>query len=368
MTPSSIPSQHSLSKIRAQLLDEEPSQQPSYRNSFRVEFKYVMGLGVFEDLNPISLTLDVDGYQWSSIEAIRTILTEAGISTKQRNSSSRMLQVRELIAFEDLDPTNSISFSNVTEVPCLPVFIQSSSCLLFVTMLRLSADPIEYNEEMISSDIRSHIKDSMDTSLFLDTLKRSEAKEVLFIDSDYSLWDQTIGSDGSEPNISHDLPIAGIAIGGTLLLLAIAIFVSRSRVRDDRSEMHPKKKADSLKSIEHMLFHGKVKPSQLFKKGDVTTRSQGLDKMSKNTNSVQFDSETGDVMNCISPKEIITELERKNYEASKPISGTVFDFIMHAQQSEHRFVAEDVQTRGNYSDLYKSFDHASEDGKSIFGK
>jgi hypothetical protein len=365
--------------------EDKPSLQPSYRNSFSVEFKYVIGLYAFKDLNPIRLAVDTDGFQTSSKQALRRILSDFGISTKQRNPSSRILQLRELIAFEELDPANSIYFTNVTEVPCSPMFVQSSSCVFLDTELRISADPMEYSEDIISSKIRSQIKDSMETSLFLDTLKRSEVNEVLFIDSTYLLWNETIESDDSETSVSHNMVVTGISIGASLLL-AVAILVSRSRVRDDRSDIDTGEKIDydsfrEDESMEHNVLKKKhsfklsqlfKKPSDNYKQGNVSNMSHehkqnhGLEKKSENVNAVQFDSELGDAIHRSSPKIKTASLESKTDEASKTISWSVRDFMTTlVQQSSHRSVPEESQTRGNYSDLCSISNDIPDEGKSL---
>ena len=199
-------------------------------------------------MNALKLVVDNEGIMATVKNSTGIILTEAGIGTTTTTTSTtttivtrtlrgghgEQRQQRILVSFVSDNANNSIENIKTQDVKCPNVFYQSKSCVLAETKVLVSANPTLYDQQMINQTVLTPMEASMTSSKFLDTMDRSEVKEVLFVGSGEYLEPIDITNSPAQ-DTETNVPFVAAAVGGSFLMM-MGVAIGRSRVQDKRGD------------------------------------------------------------------------------------------------------------------------------------
>jgi hypothetical protein len=240
-----------------------PSSSPTVAVAFPIDFTYIVG---FDNETITAQTLD-DGNQDVVIMddvrgTIRRVLAWYDVTRRRRRllrqpqSQRRLQQEGWWIGFRSDGSAGEPEYSQihhkhvVDENACPTSFLQSKSCVRVVTEVVVYANPDYHNDTTVNIKIQSSIQNSMNGDLFLDSMERTEIKEVMYVSAGSVLEDGSENSlVGDDRGVLSEGGVAGIAVGALFLAAIIGLFVfSRSRSEDDRSLVVNSRGGDSPSS------------------------------------------------------------------------------------------------------------------------
>lgn len=214
-----------------------PSQSPTLAVEFPIDFTFIVG---FDNENITARTLDDGNKDVVIMDDVRLTIRKV---LAWNDITRRKLEEERWIGFRDgRNGSNEPEFSQIhhkhvaDENACPESFLESISCVRVVTQVIVYANPDYHDDESVNVRVQSSIQNSMIGNLFLDSMERTEIKEVLYVSAGSVLEDGTDNELANNRSVLTEGGVAGIAVGALFLAAIIGLFLfSRSRSEDDRS-------------------------------------------------------------------------------------------------------------------------------------